>query len=151
MDDRPQPPPPTTDAPNVGDPKGPLCIGEYIIEGIDRVLVEMQEDVIVFYSHLITMMNTAGHSWQLIRKERYDQIKEVLVRIRSGEAVSHIRQDHPQCYKWSSAYALVNDGEGGVIVVIHPKDVAGFEALQEDTDIDTILHLSYFDKSLCRH
>ena len=93
-------------------------------------------------------MNAAGPSWQLIRKERYDQIKDVLIRIRGGEAVLHIRRDHPQCYKWSSLYALVNDGEGGFIVVVHPKDVAGFEPLQEDADIDTVLRLG---ESLRRH
>jgi len=28
-------------------------------------------------------MNAAGPSWQLIRKERYDKIKDVLIRIRT--------------------------------------------------------------------
>jgi hypothetical protein len=110
-------------------------------------LVKLSDHVIVFYNELITLMNAAGPSWQLIRKERYDQIKDVLIRIRGGEAVSHIRRDHPQCYKWSSLYALVNDGEGGFTVVVHPKDVAGFEPLQEDADIDTVLHLSYLEKA----
>ena len=95
-------PPPPTDAPNVGDPTGPLQIGDFIIEGVDRVSVELSNHVIVFYNELITLMNAASPSWQLIRKERYDQIKEVLIRVRGGEAVSHIRRDHPQCYKWSS-------------------------------------------------
>ena len=45
----------------------------------------------------------------------------MLIRIRGGEAVSHIRRVHHQCYKWSSLYALVNDGEGGFIVVIRPQ------------------------------
>jgi hypothetical protein len=76
MDDRPQPPPPT-DAPNAGDPTGPLRIGNFIIEGVDRDLVELSGHVIVFYNELITLMNAAGPSWQLIRKEKYDQIKEV--------------------------------------------------------------------------
>ena len=92
-------------------------------------------------------MNAAGPSWQLIRKERYDKIKDVLIRIRNGEAVSHVRRDHPQCYKWSSFYALVNDGDGGFIVVVRPKAVAGFEPLQEDADIDTVLRLSYLERA----
>jgi len=117
MDDCPQSPPPT-DAPNAGDPTGPLRIGNIIIEGVDRVSVELSDHVIVFYNELITLMNAAGPSWQLIWKERYDQIKEVLIRIRDREAVSHVRRDHPQCYKWSSLYALMNDGEGGFIVVL---------------------------------
>jgi hypothetical protein len=112
-----------------------------------RVLVELSDHVIVFYNELITLMNAAGPLWQLIRNERYDQIKDVLIRIRGGEAVSHIRRDHPQCYKWSSLYALVNDGESGFIVVIRPKDVAGFKPLQEDADIDTVLRLSYLEKA----
>ena len=41
----------------------------------------------------------------------------------------------------------MNDGEGGFIVVVHPKDVAGFEPLQEDADIDTVLRLSYLENS----
>ena len=79
--------PPPTDAPNAGEPTGPLRIGNFIIEGVDRVLVELSNHVIVFYNELITLMNATGPSWQLIRKERYDQIKEVLIRIHGGEAV----------------------------------------------------------------
>ena len=120
MDDGPQPPP--TDAPNAGDPTGPLRIGNFIIEGVDRVSVELSNHIIVFYNELITLMNAAGPSWQLIRKERYDQIKEVLIRIHGGKAVLHIRRDHPQCYKWSSLYALVNDCEGGFIVVVREEE-----------------------------
>jgi len=71
----------------------------------------------------------------------------VLLKIHEGEAVLHIRRDHPECYKWSSLYALVNDGEGGFIVVVCPKDVSGFEPLQEDADIDTVLRLSYLEKA----
>jgi hypothetical protein len=33
MDDRAQPPPPT-DAPNTGDPTGPLRVGDFMIEGV---------------------------------------------------------------------------------------------------------------------
>jgi len=82
--------PPPTDAPNAGDPTGPLRIGDFIIEGVDRVLVKLSDHVIVFYNELITLMNATDPSWKLIRKERYDQIKEVLIQIRGGEAVSHI-------------------------------------------------------------
>ena len=49
--------PPPTDAPNAGDPTGPLRIGNFIIEGADRVLVELSDHVIVFYNELITLMN----------------------------------------------------------------------------------------------
>jgi hypothetical protein len=105
--------------------------------------VELSDHAIVFYNELITLMNAAGPSWQLIRKERNYQIKG----IRDGEAVSHVRRDHPQCYKWSSLYALVNDGEGGFIVFVRPKDVAGFEPLHKDADIDTVLRLSYLEKA----
>ena len=91
-------------------------------------------------------MNAANPLWQLIRKERYDLIMEVIVRICSGEAVFHTRQEHPQCYKWSSAYTLVNNGGGGFLVVIHPKDVIGFEAHQEDADIGTVHRLSCLEK-----
>ena len=56
--------------------------GDVIIEGVDRVLAELSDHVIVFYNELITLMNAAGLLWQLIRKERYDQIKEALILIR---------------------------------------------------------------------
>ena len=87
MDDRTQPPPPN-DAPNAGDPTPrTVHLGDFIIEGVDRVSQELSNHVIVFYNELITLMNAAGPSWQLIRKERYNEIKEVLVWIRNGEAV----------------------------------------------------------------
>ena len=104
MDDRPQSPP-LTDAPNAGDPTpGTLRLGDFIIEGVDRVSEEegLSDHAIVFYNELITLMNAAGPSWQLIWKERYDKIKEVIIRIHNGEAILHVRQDHPQFYKWSS-------------------------------------------------
>ena len=49
--------------------------------------MELSDHVIVFYNELITLMDDTGPLWQLIRKERYDQIKEVLIRIHGGEAV----------------------------------------------------------------
>ena len=50
MDDRAQPPPPT-DAPNAGDPTpGSLRLGDFIIEGVDRVSEdqELSNHAIVF-------------------------------------------------------------------------------------------------------
>jgi len=41
----------------------------------------------------------------------------------------------------------VKDGEGGFIVVIRPKHVAGFEPFKEDSDINTVLRLSYLEKA----
>ena len=113
-------PPPPTDAPNVGNPTGPLRVGIFIIEVVDRVSQEQElsNHVIVFYNELIALMNAAGPSWQLIRKERYDEIKDVLIRIHNGEAVLHVRRDHPQSYKWSSFYALVNDGFSSWVKVL---------------------------------
>jgi hypothetical protein len=71
----------------------------------------------------------------------------VLVRLCNGEEVKPIRRAHPQCYKWCSAYALVNDGEGGFLLVICPKDVTGFKALSKDTDIDAVRRVSYFERA----
>ncbi len=134
----------------MGDPTpGTLRLGEFIIEGVVRFSEEQElsDHAIVFYNELITLINATGPSWQLIRKERYDKIKDVLIRIRNGETVLHVRRDHPQCYKWSSSYALVNDGDGGFIVVIRPKEIAGFEPLQENADIDTVLRVSYLERA----
>jgi hypothetical protein len=80
MDDRSQPPP-LPDAPNAGDPTPrTLRLGDLIIEGVERVSEEeeLSDHAIVFYNELITLMNAAGPSWQLIRKERYDKIKDSL-------------------------------------------------------------------------
>ena len=55
MDNRPQPPPPP-DAPNAGDPTpGTLHLGDFIIEGVDRVSEEQElsDHAIVFYNELI--------------------------------------------------------------------------------------------------
>ena len=41
----------------------------------------------------------------------------------------------------------MNDGEGGFIVVVRPKYVAGFVPLQEDANIDKVLRLSYLEKA----
>jgi hypothetical protein len=71
----------------------------------------------------------------------------VIVRSRNGDEVKHIRQAHPQCYKWCSAYALVNNGEGVFLHVICPKNVIGFKALSKDADIDTFRRVSYFKRA----
>ena len=107
----------------------------------------MREHIVVLYNQLITMIRVDGPSWQLIWKERYDWIKEVVVRICCGDEVKHIRHEQPQCYKWCSAYALVNDGEGGFLLVIHPKNVIRFKAHREDADISTVCHISYFERA----
>jgi hypothetical protein len=73
MDDPPQEPPPP---PNAGDPAGLLVIGKFVIKGIDGVTPKTSEHVNVFYNQLITMMDAASPLWQLMRKERYDWIKE---------------------------------------------------------------------------
>ena len=104
--------------PNAGDRASPLVVGKFVIEGIDGVTPKTREHIIIFYNQLIKMMNAAGPLWQLMTKARYSQIKAVLVRIRNGESVKHIRQDHPQCYKWCSAYVLVNNGEDGFLLVL---------------------------------
>jgi hypothetical protein len=51
MDNCPQPPPPT-DAPNAGDPTpGTLHLGNFIIEGVDRVLEEQElSDHVLFFT-----------------------------------------------------------------------------------------------------
>jgi hypothetical protein len=90
----------------------------------------------VCYNQLITMIDAAGPPWQLMRKERYDRIKGVLIQLRNGDEVKYIRQAHSQCYKWCSTYVLMNDGEGGFILVMHPKNIMGFEALSKDADIN---------------
>jgi hypothetical protein len=76
MVDPPQAPPPP---PNAGDCASLLVVGEFVIKGIEGVLPEMHEHVIIFYNQLITMMNAAGPLWQLMTKERYNQIKGMLV------------------------------------------------------------------------
>jgi len=56
--------PPPTDAPNAGNPTGPLRVGDFIIEDVDRVSEEQElsDHIIVFYNELITLMNAVGPS-----------------------------------------------------------------------------------------
>ncbi len=87
--------------PNDGDPDAPglLLIGEFSIEGVDSVIGDAREHVIVFYTELLAMMTRAGESWQLIRKEKYKKIKDALVHIHSGKHVADVKKDYPQTYK----------------------------------------------------
>jgi hypothetical protein len=89
----------------------------------------MQQDlpshVIVFYKELITIMEGALESWQLITKEKYTIIKTVLIRIRDREPVKLLRSICPQIYKWYKKYALVASGDTFVIVA-HPHNAYGY-------------------------
>ncbi len=65
--------------------------------------------VVAFYNQVIVLMNKAGPSWQLIRKEKHDRIKTMLIRQRDGEELKELRAEYPQCYKWCRACQL-DDG-----------------------------------------
>jgi hypothetical protein len=60
----------------------------------------------MFYEELITLMEGASKSWQLIRKEKYTMILTAFIRNCNGEPVKLLRSIHPQIYKWYEKYAL---------------------------------------------
>ncbi len=65
-----------------------------------NLLQELCSHVIVFYEELITFMEGASESWQLITKEKYITILTVLIRIYDGKPVKLLRSICPQIYKW---------------------------------------------------
>jgi hypothetical protein len=75
----------------------------------------------VFYDELITLMEGALESWQLITKEIFLTILTALIRIHDGEPVKLLRPIYPQIYKWYKKYALVASGDS-FIIVAHPHD-----------------------------
>ncbi len=113
---------PPVPPPSINIPAGdPFVIGGFAIEGVAEFNKETCLHIVAFYNQVIVLMNKAGPSWQLIRKEKYDCIKSMLIRQRDGEELKELLGEYPLCYKWSLAFAIVRDGVGGFILVSRPQ------------------------------
>jgi hypothetical protein len=77
----------------------PFLVRQYFIKGVHNLLQELRSHVIVFYEELITLMEGALESWQLITKEKYMTILTALIRIHDGETVKLLRSIYTQIYK----------------------------------------------------
>jgi hypothetical protein len=98
----------------------------------------------VFYEELITLMEGAFESWQLITKEKYTKILTALIRIHNREAVKLLRSIYPQIYKWQKNYDLVASGESFVIVAC-PQNVYGYAGVDKNIDMEPVKRLTYFE------
>jgi hypothetical protein len=109
---------------------------------------ETRQHVVAFYEEVIKPMNKSGPLWQLIRKEKYDRIKEMLIRKRDGEEMRELRLEYPQCYKWCQSFAIVKDGVGGFILIARPSNwVSTLGGNDENADIDSLQRITYLERS----
>jgi hypothetical protein len=93
-------PPPLPDGHNANNNAVPFLVCQYVIKGVQDFPQELHSQVTVFYEELITLMEGASESWQLITKEIYMTILTALICIRNGEPVKLLRAIHQQIYKW---------------------------------------------------
>ncbi len=99
---------------------------------------------IVFYKELITLMERASESWQLITKEKYTMILTAMISLHTGEPIKLLRSIYPQIYKWCKNYALFASGET-FILVAHPDDGIGVAIVDKTVDMDTVKRIIYFE------
>jgi hypothetical protein len=64
----------------------PFLVRQYFIKGVHNLLQELRSYFTMFYKELITFMEGASESWQLITKEKHMTILTVLIRIRDGDS-----------------------------------------------------------------
>ncbi len=142
--DVPSQPLPLTDRHDANNNVVPFLVGQYIIKGVQDLLQELCSHINVFYEELITLMEGALESWQLITKEKNTMILTAMIHIRDGEPVKLLRSIYPQIYKWYKKYALVASGDSYVIVA-GPHDAYGYAGVDENVDVETVKRLTYFE------
>jgi hypothetical protein len=98
----------------------------------------------VFYKELITLMEGALESWQLITKEIYMPLLTALICIRNKEPVKLLRSIYPQIYKWYKKYARIASGKSFVIVAC-PHDAYGYAGVDKNVDMETVKRLTYVE------
>jgi hypothetical protein len=76
-----------------------FLVRQYIIEGVQDLLQELLSHVTMFCKELITFMEGASESWQLITKEKYMTILTAMISICDREPVKFLRLIYPQIYK----------------------------------------------------
>jgi hypothetical protein len=122
----------------------PFLVRQYFIKGVHNLPKELFSHVIVYYKELITLMEGASESWQLITKEKFTTILTALIRIHDGVPVKLLRSIYSQIYKWCKKYALVASGDSFVIVAC-PHDAYGYAGVDKNVDLETVRRLTYFE------
>ncbi len=98
----------------------------------------------MFHKQLITLIEGALESWQLITKEKYTTILTAMIHLHTGEPIKLLRSIYPQIYKWCKNYALVASGET-FILVARPDDVIGVAVVDKTVDVNTVKRIIYFE------
>jgi hypothetical protein len=114
-----------------------FLVCQYTIEGVQDLPQELHTHVTMFYEELLTLMEGASESWQLMTKEKYTMILTAMIRLHTGEPIKLLRSIYPQKYKWCKNYALVAGGEI-FILVARPDDVIGVAVVDKTVDMDTV-------------
>ena len=138
------PPLPFPDEHNANNNAIPFLVCQYIIEGVQDLPQELHSHVTMFYKELITLMEGAPESWQLITKEKYMTILTAMICLHNGEPIKLLRSIYSQIYKWCKNYALVASGET-FILVAHPDDVIGVAVVDKTVDMNTVKRIIYFE------
>jgi hypothetical protein len=122
----------------------PFLVGQYFIEGVQDLPKELCSHVIVYYEELITLMEGASESWQLITKAKYTTILTALIHIRDGEPVKLLRSIYPQILSGAKNMPLLP----AVTVLLSwhaltmPTVMPG---LTKNVDVETVMRLTYFE------
>jgi hypothetical protein len=105
---------------------------------------ELRSHVTMLYEELITLMEGALESWQLITKEKYMTILTAMICIHDGEPLKLLRPIYPQIYKWYNKYALVASGDSFVIMT-HPLNSYSYADVDKNVNVETVKRITYFE------
>jgi hypothetical protein len=133
-------PPPLPDEHNANNNSIPFLVCQ-VVQDLPQ---ELRTHVTMFYEELITLMEGASESWQLITKEKYTKILTVMIRLHTGKPIKLLRSIYPQISKWCKKYALVASGETFTLVA-RPDDVIGVAVVDKTVDTDTVKRIIYFE------
>jgi hypothetical protein len=122
----------------------PFLVRHYFIKGVHDLPQDLRSHVTMFYKELITLMEGASESWQLITKEKYMTILTVLIHIHDGEPVKLLGSIYLQIYKWCKNYALVAS-DYSFVIVARPQIAYGYAGVDKNADVETVRRITYFE------
>jgi hypothetical protein len=129
---------------NANDNAVPFLVRQYVIKGVQDLPQELGSHVTMFYEELITLMEGALESWQLITKEKYTTILTAMIHIHDREPVKLLRSIYPQIYKWYKKYAFIASNDSFAIVA-RPHDAYNYVSVDKNVDVETVKRLTYFE------
>jgi hypothetical protein len=138
------PPIPLSDGHGANINAVPFLVRQYIIEGVQDLPQKLRSHVTMFYKELITLMEGALESLQLITKEKHTTILTSMIRIRDREPIKLLRSIYPLIYKWYKKISLVASGDSFVIMA-HPHNAYGYAGVEKNVDMETVKRLTYFE------